>query len=34
MGYFKNEEATRETIDGENFLHSGDLGKLDPKGNL
>ena len=34
MGYFKNEQATRESIDGDSYLHSGDLGKLDVKGNL
>jgi long-chain-fatty-acid--CoA ligase ACSBG len=34
MGYLKNEQATRETIDSKGFLHSGDLGKLDSKGFL
>ena len=34
MGYFKNEKATIETIDEKGFLHSGDMGKLDEKGNL
>ncbi|EGR28339.1 hypothetical protein IMG5_177990 [Ichthyophthirius multifiliis] len=34
MGYFKNEEATRQTIDQNGFLHSGDVGKLDKNGNL
>lgn len=34
MGYFKNEQSTRESIDGDSYLHSGDLGRLDAKGNL
>lgn len=34
MGYYKNEQATRETIDSEGFLHSGDMGTLDKNGNL
>ena len=34
MGYYKNEEETRKTIDENGFLHSGDLGKLDKNGNV
>lgn len=34
MGYYKNEKATRETIDELGYLHSGDLGKLEENGNL
>jgi long-chain-fatty-acid--CoA ligase ACSBG len=34
MGYFKNEQATKDTIDQRGFLHSGDLGRIDDKGFL
>jgi long-chain-fatty-acid--CoA ligase ACSBG len=34
MGYFKNESATREAIDTDGYIHSGDMGYINSKGNL
>jgi long-chain acyl-CoA synthetase len=34
LGYYKNDEATKHTIDKDGWYHTGDLGTMDSNGNV
>ena len=34
LGYYKNPEATEQTIDRQGWYHTGDLGTMDANGNV
>lgn len=34
IGYYKNKEETDRTVDGEGWLHTGDIGYIDDDGDV
>lgn len=34
LGYYKNDETTKQTIDEDGWMHTGDLGTMDRNGNV